>query len=405
MFLAIIAETAKLFARWMINFIVEQKVHMQNLNTQRTLSSSFVVGLCIISVLLAFMSIPVSTAQAVTSKELFAEVDEIVARIDVLQTELNKVQADYDAAVSDHEAANKAMKEAQERIKEAEERITEVQERLADRAASMYKNGPASYFAVLFGTSTFEEFLNSWDMIEKISSRDAEMIQEVKDLRAVAEAAREEYSKQKDIAAEKMATAKTLKEDIISTQAALTAEASKIKEDAMELKLQEDLEAERARQAAAAAEALRKQIEQNRGSGSPGGSVVAGNGQLANPCPSGYYSSYFGWRSYGGGSFHQGLDIAAPLGSPIYAADSGSVISATYNGGYNGGAGNWVVISHGNGMVTKYMHCTQVFVSVGDQVSKGQNIATIGSTGDSSGPHLHFQVEVRGTAVDPLLFL
>lgn len=93
--------------------------------------------------------------------------------------------------------------------------------------------------------------------------------------------------------------------------------------------------------------------------------------------------------------------MAAPEGTPYYAADSGTVIYATHDGGWNGGAGNWVVISHGNGIVTKYMHSSSVLVSVGQFVERGQHIGNVGQTGQAFGAHLHFQVEIDGVAVNP----
>ena len=132
--------------------------------------------------------------------------------------------------------------------------------------------------------------------------------------------------------------------------------------------------------------------------------MVSGTGALANPCPGGSISSTFGYRDFDS-SFHMGLDLAAAEGTPYYAADSGTVIYATNDGSYNGGAGNWIVISHGNGLVTKYMHSSAVYVNVGDSVSKGQNIGAVGNTGNSFGAHLHFQVELNGAAVDPLGYI
>jgi murein DD-endopeptidase MepM/ murein hydrolase activator NlpD len=129
-----------------------------------------------------------------------------------------------------------------------------------------------------------------------------------------------------------------------------------------------------------------------------------GSGFFTNPCPDASSSSGFGYRSFDN-SFHKGLDMAAPEGTPYYAADSGTVMYATNGGGYNGGAGNWIVISHGNGIVTKYMHSLVTFVSPGDQVQRGQNIGLVGNTGQSFGAHLHFQVEVDGVAVNPLNYI
>lgn len=97
------------------------------------------------------------------------------------------------------------------------------------------------------------------------------------------------------------------------------------------------------------------------------------------------------------GRMHTGLDLAAPTGSPIYASDGGTVIRAGYYGGY----GNCLDIDHGNGRVTRYAHCSKLLVSSGEQVYQRQQIALVGSTGNSTGPHLHFEVRLNGSAVNP----
>lgn len=136
--------------------------------------------------------------------------------------------------------------------------------------------------------------------------------------------------------------------------------------------------------------------------GGGGNDVVTGNGQFTHPCPGmTYQSSYFGEvREFELGG-HKGNDYAAPQGTPTYAAAAGTVKIA----GWSDSAGNWVVIDHGNGLVTKYMHHSRVLVSAGQTVRKGQQIGEVGSTGQSTGPHLHFQVEVDGVAVHPDKYL
>lgn len=110
----------------------------------------------------------------------------------------------------------------------------------------------------------------------------------------------------------------------------------------------------------------------------------------------GILTSRFGWRSRDN---HKGIDIAAPYGTPIYAAASGTVTFSEY--GYGGGYGNHVVVSHGNGVQTLYGHCSSLAVSTGEYVSQGQLIAYVGSTGISTGNHLHLEVRVNGVAQDP----
>ena len=137
------------------------------------------------------------------------------------------------------------------------------------------------------------------------------------------------------------------------------------------------------------------------GTGQAGPPVVSGNGYFTHPCPGmSSQSSYFGEVRQGIGdpNPHKGNDYAAPAGTPIYAAAAGTVTIADYSSS----AGYWVVINHGNGLVTKYMHMYQrPLVSADQTVQKGQHIGGVGTTGMSTGNHLHFQVELNGEAVNP----
>ena len=118
------------------------------------------------------------------------------------------------------------------------------------------------------------------------------------------------------------------------------------------------------------------------------------------PCASTRVTSGFGKRNSptaGASTYHKGIDIGASTGTAIYAAASGTVTEA----GYSSSRGNYVVIYHSNGVSTAYMHCSALYVSSGDKVSQGQTIAAVGSTGISTGPHLHFSVIEDGTYVNP----
>ncbi|MEG0844655.1 MAG: peptidoglycan DD-metalloendopeptidase family protein [Raoultibacter sp.] len=387
---------------------------MLNTNTLRTdFSFKRFFVLCTLTLALAFLGVPVSSAYAVTAAEKQAEATVVMQKIDTLQGDLNVANADYNKALGEHDSAQAAMEQAQARATAAEKRIGELQVRLGNRASSMYKGGSSSFLDVLLGASSFDQFLTAWDMMDKISAQDAGMVQESKDLRAEAEAARAEYSTQKDKASAEMAKSKTLKDQIASTQETLRGEVAKITAEAAELQAQEDLAAEQAAAAKAAAEKAQQNNSSGGGGGSNsgyvpgggGGSAIVGNGQFAHPCPGASLSSDFGWRSFDN-SFHNGIDLAAGEGTPYYAAADGTVIIA----GYSGSAGNWIVISHGGGLVTKYMHSSAIYVSAGQQVSKGQNIGAVGNTGNSFGAHLHFQVEEgasgwSGSPVNPYKYL
>lgn len=121
-------------------------------------------------------------------------------------------------------------------------------------------------------------------------------------------------------------------------------------------------------------------------------------GTFILPVNGGVDTSSFGWRW---GRMHEGIDIGASTGTPIYASDGGTVITAGWNGGY----GLCVDIDHGNGVMTRYGHCSSIYVSVGEKVYQGQNIAAVGSTGWSTGPHCHFEIRIDGVAYNPLDFL
>jgi murein DD-endopeptidase MepM/ murein hydrolase activator NlpD len=332
-------------------------------------------------------------AQAVTSAEKQAEADDMVKQLDALQTELVTVAQNLDAASAAQDAALQQMEEAKQREETAAGRAAEVQKQLGDRAVEAYRNGNPSFLDVLFGAHSFVELITSWDMINRLNEHDAQLARDAKDVRSDAEAARQIYTEQEHIAAQKKDEVAELKVALEKKSADMQTQIEKLTEEAAELLAQEEAAAEAARLAAAAAAAA-----SSGGSVSP--ELIANMPRFVHPCPGSAQSSGFGWRSFDN-SFHMGLDLAASQGTPIYAAVGGTVIIA----GYSSSAGNWVVISHGNGLVTKYMHASALYVSAGQAVSAGQQIAAVGNTGNSFGAHLHFQVEINGTAIDPLLFL
>ncbi len=129
--------------------------------------------------------------------------------------------------------------------------------------------------------------------------------------------------------------------------------------------------------------------------------VPLGSGRFSSPVPGAVMTSRFGWRVhpiFGTGRMHTGIDFGVGAGTPIRAADHGVVLDATWMGGY----GKAVMIDHGQGIVTLYAHTSAYYVRPGQQVRKGQIIAAVGSTGYSTGPHLHLEVRKNGTPVDPL---
>lgn len=331
--------------------------------------------------------------------------DSIKASIDALQTELNQVTEEYNAALDARHAAAKAMREAKVRIDASQEKMEKLQEQIEALAQAMYKSdksgASSNYMNVLLGSSSFTDFMTGLDMMERVNESHAELVEECRIVKAEAEAAHAEFDAQKVEADARLAEAREKKLEISEKQGRLSAEAASVAGDIAETEARAELEEEEARRAEEAAAAAARAFAATM-SAQEGRDV--GNGFFANPCPDAWESSGYGWREFDQ-KFHLGTDMAANLGAPIYAAEAGTVIGASEDGGYHGGAGNYVTIAHGNGLVTKYFHCSAVFVNVGDRVERGQNIAAVGSTGKSTGPHLHFQVEVNGVAVCPYDYL
>ena len=198
----------------------------------------------------------------------------------------------------------------------------------------------------------------------------------------------------------------------------MTDEQKQLESQLSEYKAQAEQYAELERQAIAKEEAAKKAAEEaakkssssssSSSSTSKTSSTVTatyGGGKLGWPCPSSSrITSGYGYRIlFGVRDFHTGIDIGATMGSNICAAESGTVILANY--GWNGGYGNYIIINHGNGITTRYAHASKLYVTAGQTVTKGQVIAAVGTTGNSTGPHLHFEVRINGSHTNPLNYL
>lgn len=355
-----------------------------------------------------------------TAAEKQAQADEVAAKLEALQTQFNEALERYNAANDAHESAVAAMDEAQERIDEATVLIAELQVKLSNRATAIYREGEPSFIDVLFGSESFEDFVTNWDSMEKIGEQDARLVQESKDAKAEAEAAREEYARQEEIAAEELAKARDAKEELEEAQASLQAEYDAMNEDIVAIhaeieQVRMDADAAREKEEAAkraAEEALAKQQAQaSRPSGSTGSTDSSSSSTPStsvsgwvNPAPGKYITSGFGWRP-SIGDYHQGVDLSCRY-EPVYCMADGTVTTS----GWFGTGGQAVTVNHGGGIVSWYLHGSQLLVSVGQKVSAGQQIMISGNTGFSTGAHLHFQINVNspngvtGTAVNPTAY-
>lgn len=340
-----------------------------------------------------------------------------------LSAQLNKIIEDLKKAQSDVEAKEKEIAETEDELTAARIKENEQYEAMKIRIKYMYENGDSDMIAVLLSAEDMADFLNKAEYVEQISVYDREMlvefqriVKEIEEKEAKLKKEKEELLTLQDNLSKKQKEVESL---LASKNAQISDLESQIGENAKVLNalIEAAKEAERRRQEAE--EAAKQEAENNKrpsggnsssGSGSsggnykPGGSVISGNGTLSNPCPGARISSEFGPRkapTAGASTYHRGRDYAAPSGTPIYASAAGTVITASYNGV----RGNYVVIDHGNGLQTWYQHASRLYVSAGQKVSRGQNIAAVGTTGVSTGAHLHYEVHVNGTAVDPRKYL
>ena len=317
-----------------------------------------------------------------------------------LEAELSSILADMEDTKEKIEAKEEEITKKEEELIEAKIDESEQYTSMKKRIQYMYENGNTQFIEILCESKSIGEFLNNAEYITTISECDRDMLVEfqkvVKKVEEQEAALQEEYSE-----------LETMQNDLIEKQSNVQSMMESKEAEISDLDSQlGEAQSKLAELEAAAANAARKQQEANNSfGGSAGGSVISGNGTFAHPCPGyTYVSSEFGWRPQpipGASSNHKGMDFAAPTGTPIYAASSGRVVSASYSGN----AGNLIIIDHGNGLQTYYMHCHKMFVRSGETVSKGQNIGLVGNTGNSSGPHLHFQVMSGGTPVNPRNYL
>jgi murein DD-endopeptidase MepM/ murein hydrolase activator NlpD len=364
-----------------------------------------------------------TTALEQKRKELLDKIDDIKDSIDSvkdriseleqsksnLQSYINKLDAEAKSLgeeirkVEEEISQKKAdIEETQKELEAAQETADQQYESMKVRIQYMYENSGFSYLEMILTARSISDILNKVDYIAQINEYDRNMLdeyiaikesiaqykvqleQEEEELEALSEGLQEQKE-----AVDLLISAKTKE---IANYQSLINEASADAADYEKQLLAQEKALEQAEAAIAAAAAANA----NAGDGDGGASG------LIWPCPaSRRITSGFGPRNApvaGASTYHKGIDIGAGTGSAIVAASSGVVTTAAYSGS----AGNYIVISHGGGLSTVYMHCSALYVSSGQQVNKGDTIAAVGSTGYSTAPHLHFGVIKNGTYVNPL---
>lgn len=353
-------------------------------------------------------------------QELSALKSDAAAYIQKLDGELADLQGQIDSLGTQMTEKNAEIEATKVQLADAKAREEEQYASMKLRIKYMYENGDTNFLDLLFEAESLSDMLNRAEYIQKVSEYDRQKLDEFVAVRNEIEETElrltEEYNeldRMKQETEAKQSSVEALQADKQKELESYNAKIQDANADIAQMQseiagIQDAIRAEENQIAAIEAEIRRQEEEARKKAEAQGQSYETkslGSISFIWPCPaSGRITSAFGGRSSpteGASSNHQGIDIGAPTGSSILAAASGSVVIATYSAS----AGNYVMINHGGGVYTVYMHMNSIGVSVGQSVSQGQQIGTVGSTGYSTGPHLHFGIRSNGTYVNPTAYV
>ncbi|MDD3165245.1 MAG: peptidoglycan DD-metalloendopeptidase family protein [Oscillospiraceae bacterium] len=401
--------------------------------------------IAIILALMMFLPLLLSafsmTASAVSSSELKRQLGTLQDEADNIASEAAKLQTEIDGNQSSTKSTvdqkglidqkieitrqeinntndqiqqyNLLIAAKQEELDQAQANETEMQSRFRSRIRAMEEGGAVSYWSVLFNASNFTDLLDRIDMIHEISQSDERMMEQLAAATAQVTAARqnleaekEELETAKQTLATQQSTLESERAEADTLLVKLAAESEELNEllakknaegDELDEKIADKLaQYEKVLADEAASRKAAAAATTNKGSGQSSSGF-----QYPLPSGSAYVSCAYGYRYhpiYGYYAMHYGVDLAAASGTPIYAIKSGTVSTATY-GTANG---NYVAINHGDGSSSIYAHMTYYTVAVGQSVSKGEVIGYVGSTGWATGAHLHFEILINGSNVNPM---
>jgi murein DD-endopeptidase MepM/ murein hydrolase activator NlpD len=330
--------------------------------------------------------------------DLAAELADAEGRLAVLQASLTRTEEELDRW--------------SRRLNRTRSRLSDQRDTLGERAATAYKLGPAGFLDLLLQAEDLRALTDRVEFVSSVLDADSILLTSIRTTRARVGEHRGRISEYQELLA--------LERDRVQREvdriAQLKAEQEALRAEVdQEIAHREDLLADVEASKAAYVQAVKEleaesariqamiQASGSSGSGSPSTGSGNASAQLHWPA-TGSITSGFGWRThpiFGTQRFHAGVDINSPCGAPIFAAERGSVITSGWSGGY----GQVIVVDHGDGLSTLYAHQSVLGASTGQQVSPGQRIGTVGTTGWSTGCHLHFEVRVNGSPVDPVPYL
>lgn len=332
--------------------------------------------------------------EASEQKEKTFKIDErlesVSEQLRVLEENVNEATFEYNEVKNQLDKIVEQIEDNEELLTKTEKDLAKKKKVLAKRARNIYIHGKVSYLDLLFGAKDFSDLVTRMELLTRILKYDFDLVDKVREQKRIVAATKKALEKDKEAqsllvteAADKRAILIEKKRDIDRKRSQLEYD-RETTERAYEELLQASKEVERM-----------IRMRDNHVT-----STITGRGGLLWPL-AGEITCPFGWRIHpihGATSFHTGVDIGGDYGDPICAAASGTVIYAGWISGY----GNTVIIEHGGGISTLYAHAEALAVSEGQSVAQGEVISYCGSTGNSTGPHCHFEIRENGEPVDPL---
>jgi len=338
-----------------------------------------------------------------TEKEINAkksEKDEAVEKRNNLDLQISAMLddiSDVEEVINEKEAEINA-KNAE--IEDLSVQIEEKNNKLKTRLKVIYEYGTTSYLQLLLESKGLSDLVTRLSVVKKVYSYDKNVIadfvntkQQVEDAKQLIVNEQKEQIEARDILEDKKSELETLKNEKQKIIDSLNSDIKALEKEEQQKEADYD--------------ALKKELDAALAAESSSSSQPAytGNGQFSWPsAASTRITSSYGYRTHpisGKKSLHRGIDIGAPMGSNVLAADAGTVVTAGWNNSY----GYYITINHGGGLVTLYAHNSKLLVSKGDKVTKGQVISKCGSTGNSTGPHVHFEVMLNGALQNPMNYL
>ena len=416
------------------------------MRNRKSVLVGILAAVMLLSLILGLLPTPASAA---SSKEIKKQLEQLKDEKKEIQAQIAEIQSQYDANaeeitdlvaqkdaidqeicllneqvsnINDQLAAyNQLIADKQDELDMAEYHLEELNEKNKERIRAMEEEGKLSYWSIIFKANDFSDLLDRVNMIQEINESDQRRLEEMRVMAEQVTAAREELAAEKteleDARAELDATEAELAEKRAQADELLIELIARGDEFQALIDESEDLQDELMQEIAQAEKDL-KEAEYKEWLATyvppttkPSGKDTAPSTQA--PSSSGWVSpvksytltSAFGMRVHpisGKWKMHNGVDMAAPQGTPIYAAKSGKVTKTAFQAG---GAGYYVTINHGDGFTSVYMHMTHCIVSPGTYVNAGQVIGYVGSTGGSTGPHLHFGISYNGSYVNPMNYV